>query len=194
MTSTSRLLLQIARWIAGPERREWIDAMEAEASEPRTDSTGWAAGCLAASLKDRLARDWWLALAIIFLPLSMVVWKTVVLMLPLYNWIGPWLTIGLWICSPFPIALLFGRSHQGPSAYVAVVISFVIAETIVPILMWVQMGIPLHTWFGADTNWYKTGDSAAIGPAVGIICDFFVWTIGAWVGMRLGRRMRQPTG
>jgi hypothetical protein len=194
MTNASRFLLQLARWIAGPERREWIDAMETEASELQTESTVWASGRLAASLRDRLARDAWLVLAIIFLPLSMVVWKTVVVMLPLYSWIGAWLTIGLWISSPFPIALLFGRSHQGLSAYVALVISFVIAETILPILMWLQLGIPLLTWFGSDSNWYKAGDSAAIGPAIGITSDFFVWMMGTWVGMRLRQKVQQPTG
>jgi hypothetical protein len=198
MTRTSRFLLQTARWIAGPKRREWIDAMEAETATLETNPTLWALGCIGASLKDRLARDSWFVLAIIFLPLSVLLWKTLVMdstsWLLVNNWLGAWVTIGLWIFSPFPIALLFGRDRKGTSAYVALVVGFVIAECILPIMMRIGFGIPLLTWFGADTNWYKAGASAAIGPAIGITCDFIVWMMGAWVGMRLGQKVQQPTG
>ena len=49
-------LLRLVRWIAGPGRAEWAEAMAAEADAAGSRSTNWAFGCVVAVLMDRLRR------------------------------------------------------------------------------------------------------------------------------------------
>jgi hypothetical protein len=52
-----RIAIRLARLIAGPDRRLWLDAMEAELDHlPRQRRLDWAFGILAAAAKDGAAR------------------------------------------------------------------------------------------------------------------------------------------
>ena len=75
MNSFSQALFCIARWIAGRARAEWVEAMAAEAASTDGNSTGWALGCLWASVKERAARNWSFVALILLLPAVVLWWK-----------------------------------------------------------------------------------------------------------------------
>jgi hypothetical protein len=198
MNAFSRTLFRAARWIAGRDRREWVEAMTAEAASTDADSTAWALGCLWASIQDRAARDWWFALAILVLPALFFFWKTTVFFwtssLLIDHRIAPWLAVTLWILTPLPIAFLLGLMRRGLSLYVGLAIVFAIAEFGIFLFLWVKAGISPLTFFSAEhVNWYKADPGVRIGPALGITLDVLVWVAGAWLGSLTRRRHRAAT-
>lgn len=188
MTGMSRILLHVARWVAGRKRREWIEAMAAEAAAAGGHSTAWALGCLWASLEDRFWRDWWFAVAIVFLPLFAMAWKGMVFFST--SWllssgrIPGWIAVACWILSPFPLVFLVARWRQGLSATVALAIGFVLAEFAPIVLMWVDFGLAPSSWFGPHVHWYKADPNIVIGAAAGLTLDLVVWLTAAWLGWR----------
>lgn len=65
---SERIALGLARFVAGPDRRRWLDAMDAELDHLSARRLDWALGTLVAAVKDRTARDWPRAVAILALP------------------------------------------------------------------------------------------------------------------------------
>ena len=185
MTRTGRLLLRIARWFAGAERAEWTDAMQAEAQAAGAGSTGWALGCVLASARDRLARDWWVFPAIVLLPIVAFVWKSLVFFstasLLEHQEIPALMAVACWILAPFPLALLFMRWRNGKSAYVVLAISFLAIESF-PLLMFWEMGVPPSAWFGPNVHSYKADPDIAMSVPAGMALDFLVWLAAAWLG------------
>jgi hypothetical protein len=192
MTWMSRFLMGIARAIAGRARIEWLDAMEAEVRSADLGSTTWAIGCVWAALKDRMIRDRWFFGAVLLLSACDYYWKTAVFFstssLLVKGWIPDWLTMALWIVSPFPIAFFFGRMRQGPSAYAALAISLALAEFTPFLIAWLKFGISPLVWFDPHSNWYKAGDNLAMAPVPGLACDILVWIGAAWLGSHSVRK------
>jgi hypothetical protein len=187
MTGPSRFLLRLARWIAGPERGEWIDAMKAEAESISGTSTLWALGCLWASVRDRLAREWRFLLAVPLIGLGPLL-LSVVLLFPMASlWhqgvIPKWLIDHSALIEMLPFAVLLGRVRPGRPAYLAATCCFAIG-VIVPIAVgWYLGGEPPRTAFGPYSTWYM------FRPAVGLTIALAVWLSGAWLGTR-SRRWR----
>jgi hypothetical protein len=193
MTAMSRLLLRVARWIAGKERADWVDGMASEAALSGRKSTAWAAGCLWAAVQDRLRRDWWFPLAILVLPACALIWRAKV-----FFWTNPvlanhsvptWIPVAIWILSPFPLVFLFAHWRSGRSALVALAISFVLVEIGPILLMWLILGVPPTSWVGPNVNWYKADPNIVIKAVPGIALDLAVWMMAAWLGS-LSRKAR----
>ena len=191
MNQFSRAVFRIARFIAGSERAEWIDAMTAEAATLEGDCASWAMGCLWASIKDRSARDWWFPLAVTLVPICVVLWKMKIFFwtasLLAQNSISDWAAVTCWILSPFPIAFAFALWRQGVLAYVAVAICFTIVEALPLAFLWMAVGSPIAL-FGPNVNWYKADPGIRIGVVEGIALDLLVWLAAVWLGSRIGRR------
>lgn len=192
MTSTSRFLLRLARCIAGPERGDWIDAMEAEAAAANGASTTWAIGCLWASIKDRLARDWWFPAVVLLLPVIMFWWKSTIFFatndMVFQHRIPAWLAVSCWVLSPFPLAFLIALWRREKSAYLAVALAFILVESFPLLMMW-RMGVPLGRWFGPNVNWYKFDPDIRIGLLPGITLDLLAWIAAVWLGSTLRRKV-----
>lgn len=188
MRRVSRVVLRAARLIAGPRRAEWADAMEAEASSADSQSTAWALGCVWAAFVDRALHARWFFGMILLLPATAFYWRTAVFFSTAWfmekGWLPDWITLGLWILSPFPIAFFFGRMRQGSSAYVALMISFILDEFVPFLIGWIRLGISPLIWFQPNSNWYKVGDSLRMSPTVGLTCDLLVWLVAMWLGTR----------
>lgn len=186
MTGLSRLLLRIARWIAGPHRAEWIDAMESEAASTSDNSAAWAAGCLLASIKDRLRRDRPFISAVLLFPFCILAVATLIF-LPVVKLselldLPGWTFIVVNLLLPFPFAFGLGRLRPGRPAFLALPFSFFLCEMAPVALMWVEFGTSPLSFFGPKGHWYN------MSPALGLSCAFAVWIAGAWLGTRSARK------
>jgi hypothetical protein len=195
----TRALFRVARWIAGRARTEWLDAMAAEAEAIKGDSKAWALGCLWASIKDRFARDWWFAVAVVLALPLLFLWKGAVFFstasLMTEHRIAPWFAVALWILCPFPIVCLFGQIRRGRSLYLSLLLLFISLELGPLLLLWMVSGMSPVAFFSAgQVNWYKADPSDRIGPLIGITLDALVWLAGAWLGSLMRRRARVASG
>jgi hypothetical protein len=185
MTSLTRFLFRFARMIAGRDRREWVDAMEAEAASAGGESDLWAAGCLWAAIKDRFAREWRFVLAVLLLPIASygvqlilffpVVWLSQKLGLP------RWTFIAVNAALPLALAFVLGRMRPGLGAYLALPLSFAIWVMAPLVVFWISFGDSPFSWFGSNATWFM------MPPLVGLSCAFLVWLAGAWLGSRSRR-------
>jgi hypothetical protein len=182
MNAFIRALFRAARWIAGRDRAEWLDAMAAEAESIKGDSTAWAIGCLWASLKDRIKREWKFALAVVLLPLGVIA-VTFALFFPVVE-LSELLGLPVWsfivvnLLAPCPFAFVLGRMRPGLGSYAALPISFAICELTPLFVMWIEFGTSPLAFFGPKGHWYN------MSPAAGLSCAFAVWLAGAWLGSR----------
>jgi hypothetical protein len=192
MNRLTRAIFAIARAVAGRARAEWLDAMTAEAASLDGDSTAWALGCLWAAIRDRAARDWWFAAALLILPPCAIFWKATVFFwtssLLVSQQIPAKLAVASWVLSPFPLPFMFALWRPGRRAYVTAVIGFLAVEVYPVTLMWVKFGVSPLVWLGPNSNWYKADPNVRIGPAAGLTLDLLVWLSAAWLGSKLRRR------
>lgn len=180
MTRTSRILLRIASWIAGSDRTEWIDAMAGEATSIEGDSTVWAAGCLWASVKDRLKREWRFLTAALLLPLCVLALDAI-LFIPVVDLsqrvgLPGWTFIAVFLLLPFAFTFILGRLRPGLPAYLAVLPGFFTVHMIPPVIFWVEFGKSPLSWFGRNAHWYN------MPPTAGLSAALLVWLTGAWLG------------
>lgn len=197
MTRFSSLLLEIARWIAGPDRAQWIDAMQAEAVSIKGSASLWAIGCLWASVKDRIVRERSFIgamLLVLFGPLLL----SIVLVFPEgWLWRSQWLQQH-WLAKTLvehdgllyllPFTFLLGRIRPGRPSYVAAAICFPLTEFAPLIIFWIKFGKPSPlAWFGKGATWYM------FSPAVGLTLAFLVALSGAWLGSKWSPRKQNPT-
>lgn len=192
MNPLSRAIFATARVIAGSERSEWIDAMAAEAESMDGRSTAWTLGCLWASVKDRISRDWWFPATLVLFPIILFWWKGTIFFatsdMVAQHRIPAWLGVSCWVLSPFPLASLFAFWRGGRSAYVAAALSFLIVEAFPLLFMW-RMGLPPSEWFTPHLNWYKCDPDIRIGAAPGIALDFLTWLSAVCLGSFLRGRI-----
>jgi hypothetical protein len=192
MTSTSRLLLRIARWIAGPERREWIDAMHAEAHLTDASSISWAAGCLLASVRDRLVRERYSMLAIVLLPVivfavNKVLFVPTVHLVDALGW--PHLTlVGFALVTPVPFAFAIGLFMPLRRALTTGLLCGVANELVNIVFFWIYFGQGPEIWFHKGSTVYM------MTPILGWACGIAFWIAGAWLGAAARRRKRPITG
>lgn len=184
MTGLSRFLLRIARWIAGPARSDWIDAMESEAASAG-NSAAWASGCLVASVKDRLRQESRFLAAVLLFPFCILILASLIFVpvveLSQVAGLPGWSFIVLDLLLPLPFAYVLGRLRPGRPAYLALPVSFFLCEMSPLMLMWIKFGTSPLSFFGPKGHWYN------MSPALGLSSAFLVWIAGAWLGSRSGR-------
>jgi hypothetical protein len=195
MTGISRFLIRLARGIAGQERAEWIDAMEAEAASIRGDSTAWAIGCVWAAFRDRFMRDWRFLGAALLVVVGPMLLEILLIYPEGWAWRQPWLhqhPVAEWLfqhsglLNYLPFAFLLGRIRPGRSAYVAAIICFPIAVFVPLFIFWLKFGGSFLAWFGPGATWYM------FSPAVGLSLAVAVNLVGVWLGSRSRRAV--PSG
>ncbi|QIK77781.1 hypothetical protein G7077_01470 [Sphingomonas piscis] len=189
MSRLAALIFRAARQIAGRKRSEWIDAMEAEAATLRGNSAPWAWGCLWSAIRDRAARDWWIATTLFLFPIILVAWRGYVFFstASLLNKgvITDLAAVGFWIVSPFPLVLLLALLTRGTSGNTLIITSFLAMECFNPVMMWIYLDVSPLVWLGPNANWYKADPGITIKPLAGILLDGVVWFTAAWIGSRL---------
>jgi len=191
MTNASRFLLQIARWIAGSQRREWTDAMEAEANQTDASSISWAGGCLSASVRDRLLRERYSMLAVVLLPpivfaLNMVLFVPTVHLVDSLGW--PHLTlVGFALLTPVPFAFAMGLFMPLRRALTTGLLCGVANELVNIVFFWIYFGQGPEIWFHKGSTVYM------MTPILGWACGISFWIAGAWLGAAARRRKRPIT-
>lgn len=187
MTKGAALLIRVARWLAGEPRREWVDAMAAEAEILGAADLGWARGCLWAAAKDRIWRERTTLALIVAVPIVAMgvqmlfffpeVWLLRQGLLP--SWAFPVMAI----IKPLPLAWLLGRwcAHVALSA---AALSFVISALLPGLIFWAEFDAAPWIFFGRDATLY--GMPVANGLCV---------TLALWIGAaKLGSRSRAALG
>lgn len=172
------LLLRLVRWIAGPIRREWAEAMVAESVAAGAHSTSWALGCIAWALRDRLARERWLILSLVLIPIAAMIFTIIWFFAVAWLWRHVGLTgfaySALMASAPLPFAYYLGTTRSRRAAMLAAPLCFFIYQSVPLIMTWVQFGTP----FLGGTSIY--GLPFVLGYGLGLS----VWIGGAWLGSR----------
>ena len=190
MTGASSFLLHLARWIAGPERAEWIDAMQAEAVSIRGDSTSWSIGCLWAAIRDRFVRERRFLGAALLVAVGPMLLEMVLVYPEGWAWRQPWLhqhPVAEWlfqhsgVLDYLPFMFLLGRTRPGRPAYVAALVGFPIAVLFPLVIFWMKFGTSPLAFFGPGATLYM------FTPAVGLAAGVLVSLAGVWLGSRSGR-------
>lgn len=191
MTGTSRFLLRLARWIAGPTRAEWVNAMQNEAVSIRGDSTSWALGCVWAAFRDRLVRERRFLGAALLVVVGPMLLEMLLLYPEGWAWRQPWLhqhPVAEWlfqhsgVLNYLPFMFFLGRSRPGRAAYVAALIAFPIALFLPLVIFWMKFGTSPFAFFGPGATLYM------FTPGVGLACALLVSLAGLWLGSRSARR------
>jgi hypothetical protein len=177
-----RIAIGLARIVAGPERRRWLEAMESELAHLQERRLDWALGSLVAAVKDRFARDWTFGLALGLLPGFAVVAGLVftAVSVPLLKLAGlvPWPALFVpQVLAPLPFAYLLGRVRPRWPALRVGAIGF-LAQQGLPYVAWrVLIGDGMFFFWG-PTLW-------PLGVPVPL--TLMTWLAGAWWGARMAR-------
>jgi len=182
MTGACRFLLRLAHFVAGGDRSEWVDAMAAEAEFAGIESTSWARGCLWAAVKDRIAREWRLAAAILLLPVTVSALE-LVLFFPVvffgrYAGLPNWTFIAVYLILQIPFGFLLGRSKPLRRALIAAALSSLVLDVIGVVSFWIELGQGPEIWFEKGSQVYN------MTPLLGWACSLSMWLTGAWFGSR----------
>lgn len=180
-----RIALGLARIVAGPQRRRWLDAIEAELDHLPTRRLDWALGSLVAAIKDRAGRDWAFGLALGALPgfavgaaiLSSVVAFAVLKATGLPMALG---YLGQ-VLGPVPFAFLLGRVRPSWPALGVGVAGF-LAYQALPFIAWRLLVGSGASFFWGPTLWPMGVPLPLVLPA---------WLAGVWWGATAARRARK---
>lgn len=178
---SERIALRLARFIAGPERSRWLDAMEAELDHLPARRLDWALGSLVAAVKDRFARDWPFGLALGVLPGFAVV---AALLLSAVTFVAlkaaglPVVPAYLaQILAPLPFAYLLGRVRPvWPALWVGA--AGFLAYQALPFIAW-RLMIGSGVWFFWGPTLFPLGLPVPLALPV--------WLAGAWWGATAAR-------
>ena len=161
-------LLRLVRWIAGPDRAEWAEAMAAEADAAGARSTGWALGCVGAVSIDRLRRSISTILAVTFLP-AIAIALEFVLLFPT-AWMSrsfdlpQWALLSIWVFEPLPIAILLGWLTARRGALIPAIVAFFVYYAIAMLNWWIFFGDGPSVFFDGDMKIHHL--HAQVGMAV----------------------------
>lgn len=182
-----RFALGLARVVAGPERRPWLDAIESELDHLPARRLDWALGSLVAAVKDRLGRDWPFGLALGLLP-GLAVVATVPLTTLSFVAIkaaGLPLALGYLaqIVAPAPFAWLLGRIRPAWPALWVGAAGFVAYQAL-PYIAWrALIGDGVYFFWGPTLY--------PLGVPVPLVLP--MWLLGAWWGAKARRRAAPMT-
>jgi hypothetical protein len=183
-----RTAMKLARFIAGPRRNEWLDAMEAELSLLSERRLDWALGSLVAAVKDRVARDWLPAVALVALPGTAVAAIPVLTMLAVAigraTGFSQLQLMPLTTFSPLPFAILLGTIRPRASAILKGLLAFAAYQAIPAI------GFSLLFGSYVSVRWEMNLSHYGLLPPSGLIATCLLWCAGSWLGARWARRRR----
>jgi hypothetical protein len=184
-----RATLKLARFIAGPQRDHWLDAMERELEYLPARKFDWALGSLVASVKDRFARDWAFGLALIALPCSAIVAVPLLTMLSMAigraTGLSDLQVILFPALAPLPFALLLGMLRPRSSVWAKGLAAFAAYQLIPAIGFSLLFGQYVYVRWEANLSHY------GLLPPWGLALTGALWVAGCWLGARL-RRDEQP--
>jgi hypothetical protein len=184
-SKVSRIVLRVARRIAGAERRDWITAMEAETDAAGRHATQWALGCLYAAARDRLIRDSMFLIALLTLPVLALL---IAVPLSLFAAVSahrlgvPTLAIvPILLLGPLPAAWLLGRLRPSYSPVAVGTLGFLLHQAVPTIAMWSMTG-RLPNFVAPNVTYYNMPASA------GLAASWIVWVGATWWGAVAGRQ------
>ena len=186
---TERIVLSLTRLVAGRERRQWIDALEAELRHLEHGRTDWVLGGLVAAVKDRAWRERSYALALVLAPtaaLAAVPITAIVLSLlaeltrPAVGQFTPIIAL-----TPLPFAMALGALRPRRPALVSGALGFA-AYLAIP-----AIALPLLFEPYVYVRWQATLSAYGLPPS-GLVGSFGLWWVGAWFGTRR-RRLSPPS-
>lgn len=180
--------MSIARFVAGPERSDWLDAIEAELDHLPARRLDWALGSLVAAVKDRAAREWSFALALVLGPTAALA-AIPVIAIASASISGPTglstlQLMPLTVLSPLPFAIMLGAVRPRFSPLVAGALGFAAYQAIPAIALTVIMG--RYAYFRWEANLSHYG----LLPPSGLLATLALWCAGAWLGARWARRRK----
>ncbi|MBD3729072.1 MAG: hypothetical protein IE933_05135 [Sphingomonadales bacterium] len=184
-------LFTIARWLAGPEQREWIDAMQAEACDDAQPALGWAAGAVLSAARLRAARDWQLVAALLLAPpLALAVFLAVFFATAMVGRAAglgtlPFTTPLVMALAVLPFAYALGRIRPGRAAKWLGLGAFLAFQALPPAIFSLAFGAPFVFWWGLNVAVYN------LPWHVGYLANLAVWIAGAVLG---GRHRRAIAG
>jgi hypothetical protein len=183
-----RTAISLARIVAGPERREWLDAIEAELSILPSRRLDWALGSLVAAVKDRAVRDRHaLALfavvpacaAVAVLPVTALAAAAFGATGLSNDLLGPIL-----LPIPFLFAMLFGAARRWRRPAVVGALGFAIYQA--------GPSAFFHfAWGNSFGFWAPNLAQYGIHPAVSVAGTLALWCLGTALGARIGERRRR---
>jgi len=190
-TAVERLAVRLARAIAGPERRQWIDALEAELSHLDKGRADWALGGLVAAIRDRAWRERGYALAVIGAPTAALAFIPFAYLAA--SLLGDAIGIDamppapLIALSPLPFAMALGMIRPHRPALVPGALGFVLYQAIPAIMLPLLFGQYVYVRWEANLSQF------GILPPAGFIGSLVMWCGGAWAGASGARRRGNPT-
>lgn len=175
-------LWRVVRWIGGPDRAEWVDAMEAESVAARQRSTFWAVGCVGAMLIDRIRRETTSIMWFLFLPLVAHFLKLALSfpMMTIYRaydfprW--AWLSSGIF--EALPVAVVLGWLTARRGALVPAIAAFLTYYAISMLHWWYFFGEGPSVFFDGSMEIYH------LHAQLGMVIDLGVWLLGGFIGAR----------
>lgn len=178
-------LLRIARWIAGPSRAEWADAMAAEANAAGTASTRWALGCVGAMLVDRTRREARSIACILILPLFVhclqyALFFPTAAIYRAYD-LPRWAFLSVGIFEALPVAILLGWLTARRGALTPAIAAFLVYYAYSMFQWWYFFGQGPSVFFGGTMEIYH------LHPQLGMAIDLGVWLLGGLIGARWRR-------
>jgi hypothetical protein len=180
MTLIGGILLRFARWVAGRERAEWMDAMAAETEAADGNRLYWAAGCLWAAAVDRMARDRLFVAGMIAIPaVSFVIVLTLGFLLALggrkFGW-SPGVLVPVMLFGPLPFAWLLGKLRPSSSAPLVGTAGFLVHQSVPLLAMWILFGISPTSFWAVNLTYYN------LPPVAGLTASWLVWVAGVRLG------------
>jgi len=187
-----RLVMATARIIAGRGRGAWLDAMEAELHVlPAGGRLDWALGSLVASIKDRAAHDWPLALAVVALPATalaaVIPLSAFASVIARQTGTSTLALMPLVALAPLPFAVLLGTVRPRSSIWLKGVFGFLIYQAIPAVTLPLLIGLSAYPHWEANLGHY------GLLPPSGLVGSLGMWLFGVWAGAQRMRRRGTPT-
>lgn len=181
-------LWRIIRWIGGPDRAEWVDAMEAESVAAAHRSTIWTIGCVGAMLIDRIRREtksivWILLLPLVVILLRYALFFPMVAISRAYD-LPRWASLSAGIFEALPVAILLGWLTARRGALFPAIAAFLTYHAISMLHWWHFFGQGPSVFFDGSMEIYHL--HAQLGMAI----DLGVWLLGGLIGARWHRLRR----
>ena len=184
---SERIALSLARFVAGPERRAWLDAMEAELDHLPARRLDWALGSLVAAAKDRFARERLTLALFAVLPAcaaaAVVPVTALATMVVRATEMSPDLLGPILFPLPFLGAVMLGAARPWRRPLVAGAVGFAVYQAGPSAFMHFAWGGHFGLW--APNLWHY-----GIHPAISVGATFALWCLGAALGARIGKRRR----
>jgi hypothetical protein len=181
MNFFSRALFRFARFVAGRDRSEWMDAMAGEAGAIEGDSSSWALGCVWAAMKERLRAERWFLGAITGLPVAAIVLQQL-LFFPIFfgsQALGLPAETFVWIflCLGFPLGFILGRRMRPGRALAAAFLCGAMLAWLNVVFFWILFGQGPEIWFKGNAHVYD------MTPILGWSVNTILWVAGAGIAV-----------